>query len=87
MCTVVEYTIILFLFLSRGKSLLESWGTTFLLLSLSDLLRNHMNIAMLLEHMHKKFEVIRTKIKGGCQSGTKMVTHESKNDLFRVFLR
>ena len=28
---------------------------------------------MLLEHMHKKFEINRTKIKGGCQSGRKMI--------------
>ena len=31
---------------------------------------------MLLEHMQKKF-----KIKGGCQSGRKAVTHNSKSDL------
>ena len=31
--------------------------------------------------MHKKFEIIQTKIKGGCQSGRKVVTHNSKNDL------
>ena len=31
--------------------------------------------------MHKKFEINRTKIKGGCQSGTKVVTHNSKSDL------
>ena len=31
--------------------------------------------------MHKKFEINRTKIKGGCQSGRKMVTHNSKSDL------
>ena len=36
---------------------------------------------MRLEHMHKKFEINRTKIKGGCQSGRKVVTHNSKNDL------
>ena len=36
---------------------------------------------MLLEHMHKKFEINRTKIKGGCQSGRKLVTHNSKSDL------
>ena len=36
---------------------------------------------MLLEHMHKKFELNQTKIKGGCQSGRKMVTHNSKSDL------
>ena len=31
--------------------------------------------------MHKKFEINRTKIKGSCQSGRKMVTHNSKSDL------
>ena len=34
-----------------------------------------------LEHMHKKLDVNRTKIKGGCQSGRKVVTHTSKSDL------
>ena len=38
-------------------------------------------LAILLEHMHKKFEINRTKIKGGCQSGRKVVTHNSKSDL------
>ena len=36
---------------------------------------------MLLEHMHKEFEINRTKIKDGCQSGRKVVTHNSKSDL------
>ena len=36
---------------------------------------------MLLEHMHKKFEINQTKIKGCCQSGRKMVTPDSKSDL------
>ena len=36
---------------------------------------------MLLEHMHKKFEINGTKIKGGCQSGRKVVTYNSKSDL------
>ena len=31
--------------------------------------------------MHKKFEINLTKINGGCQSGRKVVTHNSKNDL------
>ena len=31
--------------------------------------------------MHKKFEINQTKIKGGCQSGRKVVTHNSKSDL------
>ena len=32
-------------------------------------------------HMHKKFEINRTKIKGSCQSGIKVVTHDSQSDL------
>ena len=31
--------------------------------------------------MHKKFEISRTKITGGCQSGRKVVTHNCKSDL------
>ena len=31
--------------------------------------------------MHKKFEINRTNIKGGCQSGRKVVTQDSKSDL------
>ena len=31
--------------------------------------------------MHKKFEINRTKIKGSCQSGKKVVNHDSKGDL------
>ena len=31
--------------------------------------------------MHKKFEISQKKIKGGCQSGRKVVTHNSKSDL------
>ena len=31
--------------------------------------------------MHKKFEINRTKIKGGCQSERKVVPHDSKGDL------
>ena len=31
--------------------------------------------------MHKKFEINRTKIKGSCQSGRKVVTHNSMSDL------
>ena len=34
-----------------------------------------------LEHMHKKFEINWTKIKGGCQWGRKVVTHNSKSVL------
>ena len=38
-------------------------------------------LTILLEHMQKKFEVNQTKIKGGCQSGRKVVAHNSKSDL------
>ena len=38
-------------------------------------------------HMHKKFEINQTKIKGGCQSGTKVVIHDSKSDLPLVSTR
>ena len=31
--------------------------------------------------MHKKFEINQTKIKGGCQSGRKVVPNDSKSDL------
>ena len=31
--------------------------------------------------MHKKLEINQTKIKGGCQSERKVVTHNSKSDL------
>ena len=31
--------------------------------------------------MYKKFEINQTKIKGGYQSGRKVVTHNSKSDL------
>ena len=31
--------------------------------------------------MHKKLEINRTKIKGDCQSGRKVVPHDSKSDL------
>ena len=39
----------------------------------------------LLELMHKKFKINRKKIKGACQSGKKVVTHNSKSDLPNVW--
>ena len=42
---------------------------------------------ILLEHMHKKFEINRTKIKGGCQPGRKVVAHDSKSNLPLVSLQ
>ena len=41
---------------------------------------------ILLDHMQKKFEINWTKIKGGCQSGRKVETHNSKSDLPLVTL-
>ena len=38
-------------------------------------------LAILLEHRHKKFEINRTNVKGGCLSGIKVITHNSKSDL------
>ena len=31
--------------------------------------------------MHRKFEINQTNIKGGCHSGIKATTHDSKSDL------
>ena len=47
-----------------------------------------MALAILLEHMHKKFEInwTKIKIKGGCRSGRKEVTHNSNSDLPLVYL-
>ena len=41
---------------------------------------NTSQLAILLEHMHNKFEINLTKIKDGCHSGRKVVTHYSKSD-------
>ena len=38
-------------------------------------------LVILLENMHKKFELNQTKIKGSCQLGRKVATHNSKSDL------
>ena len=38
-------------------------------------------LAVQLEHIHKKFEINQTKIKGGYQLGRKVVPHDSKSDL------
>ena len=42
-------------------------------------------LAILLEHMQKKAEINRTKIKDGCQSERKVVPHDSKSDLPLMF--
>ena len=39
------------------------------------------NISMASAHVINDFEVNQTKIKGGCQSGRKVVPHNSKSDL------
>ena len=36
-------------------------------------------------HMHKRFEINHTKIKGGCQLGRKVLAHDSTSDLPLVF--
>ena len=74
---------------ARGKSLLESWVITFLPDWQPPLILNLCLIyfkitwalTILLEHMHKKFVINQTKIKGGCQSGRKVVPSDSKSDL------
>ena len=38
-------------------------------------------LAILSEHMHKKFQINRTKIKGGCHSVRKVITNNSKSEL------
>ena len=42
--------------------------------SLSDIPQTSCACAPILAHMHKKFEVNRTKIKGGCQYHTKSLS-------------
>ena len=37
--------------------------------------------------MHKKFDINRTKIKAGCQSGRKVVPHDPKRDLHLAWNR
>ena len=43
--------------------------------------KSDLPLSMLLKHMHKKYEINWTKLKGGCQSGKKVVPHDSKSDL------
>ena len=35
--------------------------------------------------MHKKFEIDQKKIKGSCQLGRKVITHDSKSDLPLIY--
>ena len=48
---------------------------------MSDLSQTSCAFAPIVLHMHKKFEVNQTKIKCGCQSERKVVSHDSKSDL------
>ena len=43
-------------------------------------------LSILLQHIHKKFKINWTKIKGSCQRGRKVATHDSKSDLPLVSL-
>ena len=74
--------------ISRGKSVLELWGIYHFSSRLTATLnlcliyfKITLALAILLEHMRKKFEINRTKIKSGSQSGRKVVTHNSKSNL------
>ena len=67
---------------ARGKSLLEFSSRLTATLNLCLIyFKSIWALDILLEHMHKKFEINRTKIKGGCQSRRKVVPHDSKSDL------
>ena len=65
----------------RGKSLLELWVTTFLPDWQLPLIFVKFISNCLCMCSNSDFEVKRTKIKGGCQSVRKVVTHNSKSDL------
>ena len=78
---------IVILNLPRGKSLLELWLTTFLpdwqpplifVWFISNFLCMCSNS---MDSAHVILKVNQTKIKGSCQSGRKMVPHDSKSDL------
>ena len=66
----------------RGKSILEFSSRLTATLNLCLIyFEITWALAILYEHMHKKFEINRTKIKGGSQLGRKVVTNNSKSDL------
>ena len=65
---------------ARGKLLIELWVTTFLSDWQSPLIFVRI-ISNLLCMCSWDSEVNKTKIKGGCQSGRKVVPHDSKSDL------
>ena len=48
---------------------------------MSDLLQNHMKTNHTNRAHVQEVEINQTKIKVGCQSGRKVVTHNSKNNL------
>ena len=48
---------------------------------MSDLLQNHMSTSHTIRAHAQEVEDKSTKIKGGCQSGRKVETHNSKSDL------
>ena len=49
--------------------------------------KSDLPLATLSDHMHKKFNTNWTKIKGGCQSGRKVVTYGSKADLPLIWIK
>ena len=69
---------------TRGKSLLGLLVTTFLPDYQPPLIFVQFNsnfLCMCSDSMACYFKINQTKIKGGCQSGRKVVTHNSKSDL------
>ena len=46
-----------------------------------DLFQNHMSTRHTIRAHAQELEINRTKIKGGCWSGRKVVTHNSESDL------
>ena len=78
---------------ARGKSLLESWRTTFLsdwqppLIFVWFTSKSHdTNNSHAIRSHTKKFEINRTNIKGSFQSVRKVVPHDSRSDLPLVML-
>ena len=88
---MVRYYAHLFIFtITRGKSLLESWGTTFLPdwqtpLIFAWIFSNFLYMCSNSMASACDFAANQTNIKGVCQSGRKVVTHDSNSDLPLVF--
>ena len=85
--TKAEMAVVLCRFAKKTwLSLLLSFCAVWYILFLSQVClakrRNTMAIFSLFEHMHMKFEINGTKIKGGCQSGRKVVIHNFKTEWF-----